>query len=289
MSGSAGSVGYTEQGRRVADHWSRLAITYEGALAALAKRGISSNTVRVEDLHSLDMMHMGGVAATDLLASAAKISAGQEVLDVGCGVGGPARRIASKYGAAVWGVELSETLYETAVKFTQLVDLSERVRFKRGSVLALPFADGAFDVVVMQHVAMQISEKEQLFHELARVINPGGRLAMHEIFSGEGALRYPLAWATEPSMSALEPFAACAVRLSRAGFTVGEFDDHSEDGRKVHEANIASYREALSRAEGTRGFSIEVVEARLRASEAMEFNLCNGSLKVGMVVATKAG
>ena len=256
----------TDQGRKVASHWSRLAVTYEGALQSLEEKGIAADAVKVADLHALDMLHMGGLAATDSLASIAGIDAGQKVLDVGCGVGGPARRVASKFGAAVWGLELSETLYQTAVKFTDLVGLQEQVQFKQGSALSLPFGDGEFDVVMMQHVAMQISEKDQLFAELSRVVAPGGCIAMHELFAGEGELHYPLAWASEPSMSALEPFGECSERLSRAGFDVGGFVDHSEEGRAFHEANIEAFNTALSRNERAQGLSTGVVQARLRAN-----------------------
>jgi hypothetical protein len=91
MSESNDGSGVTAQGRRVADHWSKLAITYEGALRTLEQQGIAVDKVEVEDLHALDMIHMGGLAATDALATMAGIAGGHLVLDVGCGVGGPAR------------------------------------------------------------------------------------------------------------------------------------------------------------------------------------------------------
>ncbi len=147
-------AGYTPQGRMVTEHWARLAVTYEGAIQSLQSEGIDLDRVTVEDLHSLDMLHMGGVGATDSLSTMAGLGPDHNVLDVGSGVGGPARRVASKYGASVWGVELSEPLYQTAVKFTELVGLQERVRFKHSSALALPFDDDEFDAVVMQQVAM---------------------------------------------------------------------------------------------------------------------------------------
>jgi hypothetical protein len=75
---------------------------------------------------------------------------------------------------------------------------------------------------------------------------------------------------------------------SRAGFDVGEFVDHSEDGRKFHAASIEAYNTALSSNKGSQGLSTEVVEARLLASVAMERNLRTGSLKVGMVVSRKS-
>ena len=88
--------GYTQQGQLIAEHWTRLAVTYEGAVESLRSKGIDPDQATVEDLHALDMMHMGGISATDSLAEMAGIVEGKRVLDVGSGVGGPARRMASR-------------------------------------------------------------------------------------------------------------------------------------------------------------------------------------------------
>ncbi len=281
------SAGYTEQGRRVADHWSRLAASYDGILRALEERGIAADKVSVDDLHAADMLHMGGLAATDELGALASIAKGNRILDVGSGVGGPARRFASKYGGSVVGIELSETLYETAVKLTDLVGLAGDVRFVNGSALSLPFDDCEFDVVTMAHVAMQITEKEQLFGELARVLKPQGRLALHEIFGNEDLFHYPLPWATDATMSAVETISECSSRLSSLGFDVSEFVDHSEAGRRYHLRQIEAYDAALADGSGTQGLSTDAVEKRRAASLAMEKNLGSGAMQVGMLAAMK--
>src|SRR5215813_489874 len=136
----------TDQGRKVSDHWARLAVTFDGAVKSLEAKGISAKSARAEDLHSMDMIHMGGLSATDALAELAGISPGHHVLDVGSGVGGPARRIASKFNASVVGLELSKTLYETSKQLTDLVGLTSKVQFVNDSALSLPFDDNAFDV-----------------------------------------------------------------------------------------------------------------------------------------------
>lgn len=282
--------GYTEQGQLIAEHWTRSAVTYQGAVESLRSKGIDPNQATAEDLHSLDMLHMGGLAASDSLSDIAGIVAGKKVLDVGCGVGGPARRMASKYQALVWGVELSERLYQTAMQLTELVGLEGRVQFKQGSALALPFGEAEFDIVVMQHVAMQIAEKEQLFAELARVLNRDGCLAMHEIFAGNGGPpRYPLAWATEPAMSSLESLESCTARLEGLGFEVGQFVDLCEESRKYQEDSGAAYQSALAEQTGAGGLSVEVTEERLKRFQSMELNLREDRIKVGMLVCRKTG
>jgi ubiquinone/menaquinone biosynthesis C-methylase UbiE len=257
-------------------------------MQALRAQGIAPEQVTADDLHALDMNHMGGLAATDALAEMATLSPGQRVLDVGAGVGGPARRLARKYGARVWGAELSEAVYQTAVALTALVGLHDQVQFTQGSALALPFEDGAFDVVVMQHVAMQIAEEDQLFGECVRVLTPGGVLALHEIFAGAGGTpHFPLAWATDPAMSSLETLDACAARLAHLGLQVGPFVDRSEEGRQFHAANIQAWQQAVAEQRGTEGRSVDVTEARLRTAVSMERNLREGRLQVGMVVCRK--
>lgn len=277
--------GSTPQGERVAAHWARLSLTVDGAMQALRSRGIAIEQATADDLHGLDMLHMGGLAATDALAEMAAVQTGQHVLDVGAGVGGPARRMAYKHGARVWGVELSHSVCETAAALTALVRLQDQVQFKQGSALALPFPDGGFDVVVMQHVAMQIAEKERLFGECVRVLNGGGVLALHEIFAGEGGPPFfPLAWATDPAMSSLETFDECSARLARMGLRPGAFRDTSAEGQQYHLANMTAMQQALAQQEGTHGRSVDVTTTRLRTATSMERNLREGRLQVVMVV-----
>ena len=285
---SVSMAGSTLQGQMVAAHWGRLSLTFDGAVQALQAQGIAPGLATADDLHALDMNHMGGLAATDALAELAQLRPGRRVLDVGAGVGGPARRMAHKYGARVWGVELSEAVFQTAVQLTALVGLHDQVQFRQGSALALPFADGAFDAVMMQHVAMQIAEKDQLFGECVRVLAPGGVLALHEIFAGDGGPpHFPLAWATDPAMSSLETLDECTARLAQLGLTAGPFADQSEAGRQYHAANIQTRRQALAQQQGAEGLSVEATDARLRIAISMERNLREGRLQVGMVVGHK--
>jgi len=162
------------------------------------------------------------------------------------------------------------------------------VRYVQGDACDLPFADGAFDVVVMQHIAMQIAEKDQLFDECARVLRGDGALALHEIFSGEGGPPlFPLAWATDPAMSSLETLDECTARLVRMGLQPGPFVDQSAEGQQHHLANIKAMQQALAQQEGALGLTVEATKVRLQTATSMERNLREGRLKVGMVVYRK--
>ncbi len=87
QSGPNNEVKYTPQGRTVTEHWARSALTYEGAIQYIQSEGIDLDRVAVEDLHSLDMLHMGGLGATDSLSEMAELTPDHSVLDVGSGVG----------------------------------------------------------------------------------------------------------------------------------------------------------------------------------------------------------
>lgn len=197
---SQGDTSLSHQAQLVAEHWARRLPSFDQALALLHSQGLDTDRLNPEDLHGLDMVHAGGVEATDLVAHEASIESGQHLLDVGCGLGGPARRFAYRHGAVVSGIELSEPVFQTAVALTSLVGLGDRVHFTLGSALKMPYEEGTFDVVVMQHCAMQVTEKHEIFGESARVLRPGGILVLHEFFSGtDGEPRYPLVWASEPA------------------------------------------------------------------------------------------
>src|SRR5262249_54389677 len=149
-----------------------------------------------QQLGALDQFHTRGLAATDELAKLAGITAEMSVLDVGSGVGGPARFLAATYdGCRVTGVDLSEPFVEAARYLTERTGQSGRVWFETASALELPFDDGDFDVVLLQHVAMNISDRARLYREIRRVLKSGGRFAIYDVVSNGGEPHYPVPWA----------------------------------------------------------------------------------------------
>ncbi len=273
----------------VAEHWARRLTNFAEALTLLSSRGLDPYRATPEDLHLFDIAHVGGVEATDLVAREAGICSSQRVLDVGSGLGGPARRFAYKYGAIVSGLELSEPVYRTAVDLTSLVGLADRVGFLLGSALKMPYEDGSFDVVVMQHCAMQVVEKHQMFGECARVLCPGGVLAVHEFFAGSGGEPYyPLAWATEPAMSSLHPLADTVTLLSALGFTVRPFLDQDNIARTFYAEMVAKLEKAMAGGTGWRGKGEEETRNRLRIHRAMLRNFQEHRLHLGIFVCRKS-
>jgi MPBQ/MSBQ methyltransferase len=199
-----------------------------------------------EGLAPLDQFHSGGIAATRELAALAGIGAGQRLLDVGCGVGGPARLLAAECRAEVTATDL------TADYLGLGRALSERsgvqVNFVCADALALPVTDAIFDVVWTQHAAMNIADKPGLYGELRRVLKRGGRLALHDIFVGPapGALALPVPWADTPGESFLLQPTTLRNLLAGLGFRERAWIDRTA-------ATIAYFERtpATSRAFGT--------------------------------------
>lgn len=187
--------------------------------AALMSGGPALAACTPEALAPLDQFHPGGLPATHMLARLADLRAGLAVLDVGGGVGGPARTLASAFGCAVLVVDLTPAYCQVGAWLTARTGLGDRVTFVAGDALALPCADGAFDVVWTQASGMNVAGKERLYAELHRVLRPGGRLALLEPATGRRVpLRFPVPWADEQARSFLRPPAALHTVVTETGF-----------------------------------------------------------------------
>ena len=203
----------------------------QSILDALVRTGHDPDRLEPDDLLAVDEFHIGGVQATRDIAVAAGISNGTKVLDVGSGIGGPARLFAHHFGARVVGVDLTPEFVSTATSLTARAGLSDRVAFVEGSGLRLPFAEDEFDVATLLHVGMNIADKPALFAEVARVLKPGGVFAINDIMvTGEGEPGYPLPWAAVPDISFLNSPEEYAQRLTEAGFTVETTRDRRDAG-----------------------------------------------------------
>lgn len=188
-------------------------------MGALDAAGKDLDNLTPNDLFPFEDLHVRGRAATHDLARLAGMRPGTWVLDVGCGIGGPARTLAVEYGCRVTGIDLTEGYVEAGRILVERVGLSDRVSLAFGNALDLPFDDASFDVVWMQHVAMNVDDKGRLYREAGRVLRPGGKLAIHEILAGSVCpLRYPVPWANDPSFSFLVSAGRLREKLAESGF-----------------------------------------------------------------------
>lgn len=206
----------------------RLADRIEAALQAAG----SPTTPTPDDLAPLDQFHSGGMHTTKELAERLNPKAGEQVIDVGGGIGGPARTLATLYGCAVTVVDLTESFCEAGEQLTKLVGLSDLVTFRHGNALDLPFVDESFDAGWTQHSTMNIDDKEQLYSELHRVIRPGGRMALHEIMAGPSEpVHFPVPWSRDPALSFLRPAPDIRTLIAESGFEEIQWVETTESAR----------------------------------------------------------
>lgn len=206
-------------------YWGRPDLA-ETILAALAARGADLDALTVDDLAPVDQFHGGGKPATLRLARLAAPRPGTRVLDVGGGFGGPARTLAVEFGCHVTVVDLTESYVRAASVLTARMGLADRVSHQVGNALALPFPDGAFDLVWTQNSGMNILDKERLYASFHRVLRPGGLLAIQEPMAGPvEPLVYPVMWARDLSLNFLRAPTAMRAVIEAAGFQVRAWDD----------------------------------------------------------------
>lgn len=189
-------------------------------MGALREAGKNSEQLRTDDLALLDEFHVGGREATQALADFMDLRAGMRVLDVGCGIGGPARYFAER-GCRVTGVDLSQEFIGVAESLTRKLRLERSATFRCASALELPFESGTFDRAYEIHVGMNIVDKERLFKEVRRVLKRDGRFAIFDIMrTGEGDLAFPVPWAPSEATSFVATPDEYRQGLQDAGFRI---------------------------------------------------------------------
>jgi SAM-dependent methyltransferase len=218
-------MGDASKAQSINDYWGRDGLA-QALLDLLVAAGKNLDALTVDDLAPLDQFHGGGKAATVRLARLAGVQQGMRVLDVGGGLGGPARTLAVEFGCDVVVVDLTESYVRAAEALTARLGLSGRVAHHVGNALGLPFDDGAFDVVWTQNSGMHIAAKERLYVGFHRVLRSGGRLALQEPMAGPVQPPiFPVMWAPDAATSFLRVPVEMRVLIEAAGFHTCAWDD----------------------------------------------------------------
>jgi SAM-dependent methyltransferase len=203
------SVSKQSSAAAVERHYTRPGTSMENTiLTALGNAGKNVDQLTVDDLAPIDEFHIQGREATANLASLLNLQPNFHILDVGAGIGGPSRYLASKFGCRVTGLDLVEEYCRVADSLAKRVKLDNLLNYRQGNATQMPFDDATFDVVWTQHASMNIADKKRLYSEMHRVLKPGGKLAVYEIYKGSSdmdgsSIHFPVPWALDPSISHL--------------------------------------------------------------------------------------
>ena len=229
----------------VSEHYARQDLA-QTILAALERAGKELDALTIDDLAPVDQFHVRGKQSTIELAERAALLPGQRILDVGGGLGGPARTLAATFGCDVCVVDLTEEYCRVGEMLTARVGLSDRVRHQHGNALALPFADASFDVVWTQHSTMNIEDKPGIYAEFQRVLRHAGRYASQEIMQGENTpVHFPAPWARDPAISFLQSPQAIRRLIEAAGFTALHWFDETAKARAWYDKRLLAVTAGL--------------------------------------------
>lgn len=208
---------------------------------ALEDAGFGSGPIKPQDLAPIDELHIGGRAATEHVIAKLGLTAGQKLLDVGCGLGGATRYIAATFGCHVTGIDITPEFIAVARKLTERTGLSDRIDYRVASALSLPYGEAQFDVAITLHVAMNIKDRALFYREVARVLKPSADFLSYDVTAGESdRLDFPLPWAETPAMSHLVTAKEMRRQLEAAGFAVGAVEDRSAHGIDFFRRRLAA-------------------------------------------------
>lgn len=228
--------------KAIAGHWASGDV-YGLIVSTLERMGKPLEDLTIEDLAPVDHFHARGFPATVDLADRLRIKRGQQILDIGCGLGGPARYIARRFDCRVTGIDITPPFVEAGNKLSRLLGMESQVTIELGDGHALPYEDAAFDGAYTQHVTMNVPDRSRFFAEAHRVLKPGAFFALTEHGLGpKGEPHHPLPWSADGSGAHLMPPAQTRALLEAAGFDEIQVEN---TGPKY----LAAYQAAIAKAE----------------------------------------
>jgi len=225
----------------IKDHWEREDLS-EAIRSALIESGKDLDALTLDDLAPFDQFHAGGKRFTLRLANLAGLKPDMHLLDVGGGLGGPARTLALEFGCRVTVVDLTESYVHAGRMLTSLMKLDARVALHVGDALDLSFDGNSFDAVWTQNSGMNIADKERLYVGFHRVIRPNGLLVIQEPMSGPNQPPvFPVMWSRDGSNNFLRKPEQMRGMIEASGFHLLKWDDvtHEKDDPNAVRSNYS--------------------------------------------------
>ncbi|MFX0080823.1 MAG: class I SAM-dependent methyltransferase [Candidatus Hodarchaeota archaeon] len=191
----------------------------EKILTILKDEGIETAKLIQDVIAPVEELHLRGRSATMELAQKVELNESMRVLDIGSGIGGPARTLVAEFGCYITGLDLCEEYCRAAEIINDKVGLNNKIEIRQGNGLDMPFDKGEFDIAFLQHVLMNIENKERLFSQISRVLRPKGRLALNTVCAGSiTPIHFPVIWANNPEISFLLTASELRQLINNSGF-----------------------------------------------------------------------
>lgn len=239
-------------------------------------------------ISALDQFHIGGLGATLEMLDIAPLKPHDRVLDIGCGIGGPARTIASHRGCHVTGIDLSKDYCEAASLISRQLGMTQQTRFLQADAQKLPFQDNSFTALWTQHLTMNIKNKKKLWQEFFRTLQPNGRLIMYEVTTsdhGNNDINYPVPWAQDINSSFLASQRYYLESLSSCGFDI----EHKLDISSHAQISIQGIIERIEQGKNQRpGLEQLLGDNFINMMHHLLQGLSSGALSVIQIIARKA-
>ena len=221
---------------KVAQHYTHGSLN-DVVHSGLEAMKVTSDASSLDLLASVDEFHMGGRPATMALSAKLRLDPNHKVLDVGCGLGGTARYLASTYDCQVSGIDLTPEYIEVGTRLNERLALDRRVNLSVANANDMQFNEDEFDRATMLHVGMNIADKAELMSEISRVMKPGGYFAIFDVMRiGTIPIEYPVAWAADESTSFVGSVDDYKNALTDAGFEIVEVVEQPDVALKFFEA-----------------------------------------------------